>query len=54
MPGHENTVSVSTAAPIAVPKLIPMSVTTGIRALRSPWRRMIRPSDRPFERAVRM
>ena len=53
-PGHENVVSVSTAAPITVPKSMPISVTTGSMALRSPWRNTTVRSVRPFARAVRM
>ena len=54
IPGHEYTVSVSTAAPMTVPKSMPIRVTTGIKALRRPWRRITERSPSPFDRAVRM
>ena len=53
-PGHEKTVSVSTAAPMVVPRSIPSSVITGNIALRSPWRSTIWRSPSPFALAVRM
>ena len=53
-PGQENTVSVSTAAPMTVPKSMPMRVMTGSMALRRPWRATTSRSRRPLARAVRM
>ncbi|MCY1304873.1 hypothetical protein D9M70_546470 [compost metagenome] len=39
MPGHWNTVSVISANAISEPKFIAVMVTTGIRQLRSAWRK---------------
>lgn len=52
-PGHANTVSVSTAPPSSAPVWSPVTVTMGIRALRSAWRVTTRVSGAPFARAVR-
>ena len=39
---------------MTVPKSMPISVTTGISALRRPWRMTTERSERPLDRAVRM
>ena len=54
MPGMLNTVSVRIAPPSRMPMSRPSSVTIGVIAARTPWRKITRRSDRPFARAVRM
>ncbi len=53
-PGMLNTVSTSTAPPSSVPMSIPSTVTIGVIAERTPWRRITRRSGNPLARAVRM
>ena len=54
MPGHANTVSVSSAPPKRLPNCRPMTVDTGSMALRSACLMLTEPFDRPLARAVRM
>jgi hypothetical protein len=37
-PGHEKTVSTTTAPPSRMPSVVPAVVSTGVMALRSAWR----------------
>ena len=53
MPGHANTVSVSTAPESSSPVCRPMIVETGSRALRSTCRESTMYGGKPFARAVR-
>ena len=52
-PGQENIVSVTTAPPSRNAACRPISVTTGISALRSAWWTITTVSRRPLARAVR-
>ena len=52
-PGHENIVSVTTAPPSRNAAWRPISVTTGIIALRSAWCTITTVSRSPLARAVR-
>ena len=54
MPGHENTVSTTTAPPRRMPSVVPAVVSTGVIALRSACRMTIVRVGSPFERANRM
>ena len=53
-PGQEKIVSVRIAPVNSTPTCSPITVTTGISALRSAWIEMTRKRDRPLARAVRM
>ena len=52
-PGQEKMYSVSTAPAISVLTCRPMTVTTGMSALRSACRPTTRKGERPLARAVR-
>ncbi len=54
MPGHENTVSVTTAPPSRVPNCSPVMVTIGIAAFLSVCLATTHASATPLARAVRM
>ncbi len=47
MPGHWNTVSVISAKAISEPIFMAVMVTTGIRQLRSAWRKLMRQRGMP-------
>ena len=53
-PGMLKTVSTRIVPPSRIPMSSPAAVTTGVIALRSPWRKITRRSRSPFARAVRM
>ena len=53
MPGHANTVSVTTAKAIMEPSSRPITVTTGIRITLSTCTPMMRTGRRPLARAKR-
>ncbi len=54
MPGHENTVSTTTAPPSRMPRVVPAVVSTGVMAFRSACRTMMRLGGTPLDRASRM
>ena len=54
MPGMTKICSMMTAPPISSGACRPISVTTGISALRSAWRATTSLSLRPLAQAVRM
>jgi hypothetical protein len=54
MPGHENTVSVTTAPPSRVPNCRPVIVTMGMAAFLSVCLATTSTSATPLARAVRM
>ena len=54
MPGHENTVSTTTAPPSRMPSVVPAVVSTGVIALRSACRITMVRIGRPLLRANRM
>src|SRR3989442_376951 len=54
IPGHAKIDSVITAPPSSVPICRPSTVSSGIVALRSAWRRTTRGSPSPLARPVRM
>ncbi len=54
MPGHEKTVSVTTAPPSSVPNWRPVMVTIGIAAFLSVCLATTHVSETPLARAVRM
>ena len=54
MPGHENTVSVTTAPPSRVPNCSPVIVTMGMAAFLSVCLTTTNTSATPLARAVRM
>ena len=51
MPGHANTLSVTIANPISAPNWRPITVTIGIRMLRSTCTPITRELVRPLARA---
>ena len=51
MPGQANTLSVTIAKAITLPNSSPITVTIGIRMLRSTWTPMTRALESPFARA---
>ena len=53
MPGHANTVSVSTAPESKRPTWRPMIVEIGSSAFRNTWRESTTRGESPFARAVR-
>ena len=53
-PGQEKIVSVRIAPVNSTPTCRPITVTTGISALRSAWIAITRKRDSPLARAVRM
>jgi hypothetical protein len=54
MPGHEKTVSTTTAPPSRIPSVVPAVVEHGVIAFLSACRTMMSPRRQPFDRARRM